>query len=119
MIYETNLGEITNKQKSVSGYGYFEGPKFNEYNQIEKCIERGNYQYDIAKYVRFGKINKDLFFSEKGTKILIESILKQDLLGKLLIEPHLKKRLKLNNKKLRYQGCHATRHDDHIHIQLK
>ena len=119
LIYETKQGKITNKQKSMSGYGFFEGPKLNEYNQIEKCIERGNYQYDIAKYVRFGKINKELFFSEKGTKILIESILKQKLLGILLIEPHLRQRLKLKNHKVRYQGCHATRHDDHIHIQLK
>ncbi len=26
--------------------------------------------------------------------------------------------LNLDNGKLRFQGCRATRHDDHIHLQL-
>ena len=119
LIYETKEGKITNKQKSTSGYGVFENPKKGEYNQIEKCFKQGYWQYDIGKYVQFGKNNEGLVFSNKGTKIMIESILKSKHLGKLLIEPHLKKRLNLNNNKVRYQGCRATHHDDHIHIQLR
>lgn len=34
LVYETQNGIITNKQKSVSGYGVFEAPKSNEYDQI-------------------------------------------------------------------------------------
>ncbi len=119
LIYETDNGTITNKQKSVSGYGVFENPKPNEYNQIEKCLKNGYFQYDYPKYLTFGRINSKLIFSEKGTKRLIKSILKNRNLGKLFIEPHLKNRMNLKDNRIRYQGCRAVRHDDHIHIQLK
>jgi len=118
LIYETEQGSITNKQKSRSGYGHFEHPKPNEFNQIDKCLSHGYFQYDFPKYLTFGTLNDNLVFSKKGTKILIESILKCQNLGKLFIEPHLKNRLKLTNNKVRYHGCGAVRHDDHIHIQL-
>jgi len=119
LIYENSNGEITNQQKSISGYGVFEAPQPNEYNQIDKCLTMGYFQYDYPKYVTLGSINNELKFSAKGTKKLITSILKDKNLGKLFIEPHLKQRLGLNNSKIRYHGCRAVRHDDHIHIQLK
>ena len=119
LIYETKSGIITDKKKSISGYGLFENPKSNEYDQIEKCIKNGYFQYNFTKYLTFGKINNDLVFSEKGTKKLIEKILKNQNLGKLFIEPHLKNRMNLKHNKIRYHGCRAVRHDDHIHIQLK
>ncbi|WP_240927935.1 hypothetical protein [Cellulophaga sp. Z1A5H] len=119
LIYETKNGIITNKQKSISGYGLFENPSLNEYNQIEKCLNRGYFQYDYPKYLTLGKINEELIFSEKGTNILIENILKSQNLGKLFIEPHLKIRMGLKDNIIRYHGCKAVRHDDHIHIQLK
>ncbi len=118
-IYETKEGKITNKQKSISGYGVFEAPKPNEINQPEICRKQGKWQYDKTKYLTFGKINKDLIFSEKGTKKLIISILKNNDLQKIFIEPHLKNRLKLYHSKVKYQGSWSVRHDDHIHIQVK
>lgn len=39
--------------------------------------------------------------------------------GKVFIEPHLTERLNISHPKLRFQGCRAARHDDHIHFQLK
>jgi len=119
LIYETKKGIISNKQKSISGYGEFESPLANEFNQIKKCLNSGYFQYDYPKYVTFGKINKDLIFSKKGTYKLIQSILRVKTLGKLFIEPHLKDRLSLNDNRVRYHGCRAVRHDDHIHLQLK
>lgn len=119
LIYETENGTISGKQKSTSGYGVFENPKVNEFNQIKTCLEKGYFQYDYPKYITFGIINKDLVFSEKGTKRLINSILKNNSVGKIFIEPHLKKRMNLTNSKIRYHGCRAVRHDDHIHLQLR
>lgn len=119
LIYETSAGVITNKQKSNSGYGYFEGPNANEVDQIKKCKDKGYFQYDYPQYLTLGSINTDLEFSEKGTKRLILAILDESSLGKMFIEPHLKSRLNLNNPRVRYHGCRAVRHDDHIHIQLK
>jgi len=119
LIYETEKGIIKNRQKSISGYGVFEDPKPNEHNQIKKCKNNGYFQYDYPKYLTLGKINKDLIFSKKGTKKLVQTILTNRNLGKLFIEPHLKNRLDLKDNRIRYHGCKAVRHDDHIHIQLR
>jgi len=65
-----------------------------------------------------GTKNKQLKFSIKGNHLLLNALLAQAQTSKIFIEPHLKKRLELANKKLRFQGCKATRHDDHIHLQI-
>ena len=117
LVYETSDGQISQEVKSRSGYGVFEEPKGKEPKQYEICKGKGNFYYDLAKYLKLGKVNKDLVFSEKGTRILINTLTSSDI-GKLFVEPHLKQRLGLSHPKIRFHGCKATRHDDHIHIQL-
>jgi len=119
LIYEDENGKLLNKKPSISGYGVYEGPTPSEYNQITVCKDRGNWQYDFPKYLSLGTINNDLQFSAKGTRDLVNAIVMQNQIGKIFIEPHLKQRLGLNNAKVRYHGCQAVRHDDHIHLQLK
>ncbi len=118
-IYNDQLGNTSKKTPSLTGYGVFEEPLSVEFNQINDCKSRGFFQYDFSKYLTFGIKNKDLVFSEKKTKILIEQILQNDILKKLFIEPHLKQRLKLKDERVRFHGCNAVRHDDHIHIEIK
>ncbi|MCR8668065.1 hypothetical protein NO995_10255 [Aestuariibaculum sp. M13] len=119
LIYKTPNGQLTNKKPSISGYGVYENPKPNEYDQSEVCKKSGHWQYDFPKYLTLGTINKDIDFSESGTRNLANLILKQNSIGKMFIEPHLKTRLNLTNEKVRFHGCQAVRHDDHIHFQLK
>ncbi|MDX8355415.1 hypothetical protein [Cognatiyoonia sp. IB215182] len=38
--------------------------------------------------------------------------------GKTFIEPHLVQSLRIAHPRIRFQGCRAARHDDHIHFQL-
>lgn len=52
------------------------------------------------------------------TRAALIWLTKDPRIGKVFIEPHLKVRLGLSDPKLRFQGCRAARHDDHIHIQL-
>lgn len=118
LVYEKQNGEITNKKKSISGYGVFETPKNIEINQNTICKSKGYWQYDFPKYLTLGTVNNDLKFSEKGTSKLTREILNQKNTGKLFIEPHLKSRLRITNNKVRFHGCQAVRHDDHIHFQL-
>src|SRR5690606_14484943 len=47
LIYQLQNGELTNKKPSVSGYGVFEDPEPNEYDQISICKSKGNWQYDF------------------------------------------------------------------------
>ncbi|MTI29318.1 hypothetical protein E1171_00675 [Cytophagales bacterium RKSG123] len=119
LIYETSNGKLTNRKPSVSGYGVYEKPTSKEFDQNEVCKNKGNWQYDFPKYLTLGTINKDIELSKKGTLELARLILKQDNIGKLFIEPHLKNRLNLMNDKVRFHGCQAVRHDDHLHFQLK
>lgn len=119
LIYENTNKQLINKKPSISGYGAYEEPSSKEYNQNRICKNRGYWQYDFPKYFKLGTTNKNINFSKRGTRELIKLILKEKSIGKLFIEHHLKKRMKLVDKKIRFQGCKAVRHDDHIHFQLK
>lgn len=119
LIYKDENRVVGNKKRSISGYGAFEGPKKGEYDQITVCKSKGKWQYDFPKYLTLGKINKQMKFSEKATKELVLEIVKQKNVNMLLIEPHLKTRMQLTHSKIRYHGCHAVRHDDHIHFQIR
>ncbi|WP_316014821.1 hypothetical protein [Roseobacter sp. HKCCA0434] len=46
----------------------------------------------------------------------VRALLDQDLT--ILIEPHLEADLPFESDALRFQGCSAARHDDHIHVRL-
>jgi len=117
LVYEHN-GSISNRKKSVTGYGVYEEPAPTESNQPRVCLEKGYFQYDYPKYFTLGAINSELVFSESGTSKLIASILDHEGVSKLFIEPHLKERLNLVDSRIRFHGCRAVRHDDHIHFQL-
>lgn len=118
LVYEDTNGQIVNKSKSLSGYGVFENARNNEFDQCEDCLQKGYFQYDYPKYLTFGRINEGLKFSKSGTKALIDAILSQRKLTKIFIEPHLKHRLKLEDKRVGFHGCRSVRHDDHIHVQI-
>ena len=118
-VYKDSAGALTTKKPSVSGYGIYIEPLADEYPQTEACKKAGYWQYDFTKYVSFGNVNPDLTLAEPATRDLSEIIMNQNETSKLFIEPHLAKRLKLKNSKLRFHGCKAVRHDDHIHFQIE
>ena len=117
-VYQDSHGMVDDK-KSRSGYGVFVPLKYGEYNQTKMCKLKGAFQYDYSKYLTLGRINEDLRFSQYGTKELIKALLRNREVGKIFIEPNLKKRLELTDSRVRNHGCRAVRHDDHIHLQLR
>jgi len=119
LVYQNKDGEITNKKPSASGYGIFAGPTKKEYSANEYCKKHGHWQYDFTKYFTLGRINRRIEFSKEGTRSLLKAIVQQPEIGKVFIEPHLKTRLGVKSKKIRFHGCIAVRHDDHIHFQLR
>ena len=38
---------------------------------------------------------------------------------KVLLEPHLQRRFDVEGSMVRFQGCRAARHDDHVHVQIR
>lgn len=114
--YKTKEGKITGKKPALSGYGIYVQEKNYSTNS---CIEKGYWQYDFTKYLTFGVIN-NLDFDATSTKKIIRTFLAHSETQKIFIEPYLKEQLGLSNySKIRFHGCKAVRHDDHIHLQIK
>jgi hypothetical protein len=38
---------------------------------------------------------------------------------RVFIEPYLAARMNVSSPLFGFQGCHAARHDDHVHVQIK
>lgn len=119
LFYENDKGQLINEKPSRSGYGVFVNPEKGEYDQITVCKNKGYWQYDFPKYLTFGTKHTELNFSEKSTKSFVQFLTQESSVSKIFIEPHLRDRMNLNHLKIRYHGCRAVRHDDHIHIQVK
>ena len=111
-------GKPTNRKPSRTGYGVFVDPINTEKNQTEICKSQGYWQYDYTKYFTLGR-NRGIEFNANKTKELFISLLELSSLQKIFVEPHLKERLSLEDRRIRFQGCYSVRHDDHIHIQIK
>lgn len=119
MYYDVESGLPVNDVPSVIGYGICEEPLVNEENMPVICERKGYWQYSLLHRIVPQSNHKRYTFDQVRTKSLINIICDQPSIGKVFIEPHLKTRMKLQNKKIRFHGCQAVRHDDHIHIQLK
>ena len=108
---------IANRPPTLFGYGYFEGPVGKERNQTARCLAQGHWQYDFTRYLRF--YDRALDFDPRATADVIRALLKERSVRKIFIEPHLKQRLGLSGEgRIRFHGCRAVRHDDHIHVEL-
>lgn len=108
-----------NKIFSLTGYGVCEEPKKGETNKPKDCEKQGYWQYNSLKKITFAKVKKGVEFDKTANRFLLQKIMENREIKKVFIEPHLQKRLNLEKyKKIRFHGCHAVRHDDHIHFQL-
>ncbi|MEZ5797988.1 MAG: hypothetical protein R3D63_11225 [Paracoccaceae bacterium] len=61
---------------------------------------------------------RDLRLERDRTAALVRVLLRDRRVAKVFVEPPLAARLVLSDPRLRFQGCRAARHDDHIHIQI-
>lgn len=56
---------------------------------------------------------------EARTEALVRILIADPRVKRVLIEPHLERRFGLwGHPKLRFAGCQAARHDDHIHVDF-
>lgn len=108
-----------NNSPSPIGYGICEEPTSNEENMAAYCTSKGYRQYSLLQRVMPQGNKKNYLFDSRRTKAILLLLVQNRLIGKIFIEPHLKKRMNLMKyDKIRFHGCQAVRHDDHIHLQL-
>ncbi len=121
-LYWKNVesGAIIFGTPSILGYGAAAEPKSGEVNYDEKCRKQGNW-YRNHERDYLGHFDKSKYvFDETISREMIKLFAEDSSVKSILLEPHLKTRLGLEKyTKIRFQGCRAARHDDHIHIQLR
>jgi polar amino acid transport system substrate-binding protein len=66
----------------------------------------------------FQPVVRDWAVEPERTGTLIAVLAQDARVGKVFVEPPLVDALGVGGEKLRFQGCRAARHDDHIHFQL-
>ncbi len=104
---------------SPIGYGVFEHPRPNEYDQSAECEKKGYWQYGYLENLVPQDRKPDFQLDEARTAAMTRLFCVHPHVKRVLIEPYLKKRLQLDRlDNLRHAGCHAVRHDDHIHVEL-
>ncbi len=115
---DARTGErLSGRAVSPIGYGGYEGPARGEPDTPAGCAARGYWQYGLLGHLVPQGSQETMRFDAERTRQFIRLLVEQPGVGKLFIEPHLKARLRLRSGKIRFHGCRAVRHDDHIHVQ--
>ena len=60
-----------------------------------------------------------LRLDEAGMAAFLKDMAASPAVARIFVEPHIPKRLGIEHPRLRFQGCAAARHDDHIHIAFR
>jgi hypothetical protein len=115
----SKTGLPVNNTPSPIGYGICEEPVPNEKDMSAYCAQRGYWQYNLLRKIVPQDYKKGFIFNAQKTRDLVNYFASENVVEKIFIEPHLKTRLAIVNQKVRFQGCRAVRHDDHIHLQIK
>ena len=111
--------EVNKVAPSWIGYGVSENPEKGEIDKPSECEKMGYWQYNFLQKIIPQPEKQVLELDDKRTTELLKLLNNNKHIQKIFLEPHLVRRLKLENKKkIRFHGCHAVRHDDHIHVQL-
>ena len=114
---DARKGTRLTKAPTFFGYGLCEIPQKGEVDQPANCAKQGYWQYSLIRGFTLPKSR--YVFDEEANAALLKRMATDSRVGKLFIEPHLETRLGLSGyPKVRYHGCKAVRHDDHIHLQL-
>ena len=108
-FYRDETGYLPGKTRSPIGYFAFEqGP-------TDCPSQARSMRWDLDFLQPFW--TDDQLEPDRMREIL-RILSKDDRVGKIFIEPHLVTQLGVSHPKIRFQGCRAARHDDHIHLQL-
>ncbi|WP_022694833.1 hypothetical protein [Ponticaulis koreensis] len=111
LFYEDGTGTyLPGRTRSPIGYFAFEeGPTDCAPSQLSL---RWDFDWLQAAW-------PDWQLEEERTRRTLELLSADERVRRIFIEPHLKARLGLTHEVIRFQGCRAARHDDHIHIEAR
>lgn len=118
--YQTSDGVyLSGKTNSPIGYWAFEKP--NPGSDL-RCADRNEIftlRWNLPWFMAF---TRGYELEKSRTSAALEWLVttgKQAGISRIFIEPHLVEALNVENDLIRFQGCRAARHDDHIHLETK
>jgi hypothetical protein len=116
--YRNAAGELTGRAPSFLGYGRSHAPRGREFDYPATCAERGYWQYSLLPQIARPFNRPGYTVDDRATAEMVRLLADHPAIGRLYLEPHLKERWDLGGyDQIRYHGCWAVRHDDHLHIQ--
>ncbi|WP_108883117.1 hypothetical protein [Anderseniella sp. Alg231-50] len=112
---------IRGKTRSPIGYWGFERPERGADLPCEGRRDILTGRWDMSWFQIFNSV---VVLDRPRTRAALEWLTAPDGgrkagVTKIFIEPHLANSLGVKDDILRFQGCRAARHDDHIHSQVK
>jgi hypothetical protein len=111
LFFTDKAGRPLAKPPTLSGYGAFEPPRPGDERMCGK-VPHGPIAADPPT-------NRDWRLDEPRSRAMVLDFTADPHVRRVFLEPHLKARLGLSaNPKVRFQGCRAARHDDHLHVDF-
>ena len=118
-FFYLHKGELTSRAPAFGGYGRTAAAQGRECDQAERCRNQGYWQYSLLEPLARPFLRTGYTLEPEATRAMIRAFARRRAIRKLFLEPHLKSRWRLEGyDKIRFHGCAAVRHDDHLHIQL-
>ena len=108
-FYRDETGYLPGATRSPIGYFAFEPGSTN-------CAKRWptlRWDFEFAQ-----PLWRDYALDEQRMITVLGILSNDQRVGRIFIEPHLVQSLGVSYPRIRFQGCRAARHDDHIHFQL-
>ena len=112
-------GELSSRAPAFMGYGRCAEPQTGEHDQAQACAKRGYWQYSLLRTLARPFTSSSYDLDAEATQGMVRAFVARPTIRKIFLEPHLKRRWGFaKSGKIRFHGCAAVRHDDHLHIQL-
>ncbi|QIG46852.1 hypothetical protein G5V57_03280 [Nordella sp. HKS 07] len=105
---------------SCLGYWGFVAPAAGDDALCADKVRWLTFRWDMDWFQAF--LRKDLALDEERTAAMLRWLVEKGPdygVSKILLEPHLAERLGVASPMIRFQGCRAARHDDHIHVEVE
>lgn len=104
---------------SFLGYWGFEEPPTPADAACTDKTRWLTFRWDMGWFQAF--MRKDRRLDQERTAAMLRWLVEKGPthgVAKILLEPHMMKRLDVSSPLIRFQGCRAARHDDHIHVEV-
>jgi hypothetical protein len=99
---------------SPIGYFHFQQPRPGDYEPCASRFTPLRWDFDWLQ-----PKEPAWMLDAERTRAMILWLKARPEVTRIFIEPHLSDRLGVSGGKVRFQGCPAARHDDHLHVEIR